>query len=328
MAEGYAFLKSTRGRQAADEVRIPFWRLRQACGSNPSCIRQRQAEAIIAFHAAGAPVFPPDWSRLNGSSSQRVANAPTQESRPVAPSAPATPVKSMDVIDFLVDWKSLMGQTVTVTGCSLRHADQTYVACSAEPQGHFFIESDTLAREDLRRSLRSCAGFEEAEDCRADVTGTVTENDVLGPELKNAAIEWTATSAAPQPPRLASPSPQAQGTSPPVPNNETSVAEADERIRSEIVAYAATKGETSEEFSRRVGSSLEEIIAFAFAVEKSGGTSLGAIKSLEGFSEAMKNPDKRKLVQCLGVPLTKNPDEPMPSESECAALQQRFGRAQ
>jgi hypothetical protein len=71
VAAGYAFLKSTRGRQSADEVRIPSWRLRQACGSDASCIRQRQVEAITAYQAAGAPVSLPHWA--GGSSSQPVA---------------------------------------------------------------------------------------------------------------------------------------------------------------------------------------------------------------------------------------------------------------
>jgi hypothetical protein len=245
---------------------------------------------------------------------------------PMTPSPPlATPVrKTMDVIDFLVDWRGFIGQTVTVTGCSLQQAGDKVVVCSAGSQGMFFIDGNTLSREDLRRALRKCAGFEKGDECRVDVTGNVV-GGAFGAELKNAAMKWAAMAAAPQSPPLASPSPQAQGTPPPVHENQSSAVDAKERIRSEITAYAATKGETSQEFSQRIGNSLEEIVAFASAVERSGGTSLGAIKSLDGFSEALKDPDKRKLVRCLGVRLTENPHELMPSESECAALQQRFG---
>jgi hypothetical protein len=73
VAIGCAYVKSTRGRQAADEVGIPLWNLRRACKSDSSCIRQRQVEAITAYHAAGAPVIPSDWVGPNGSSPQPAA---------------------------------------------------------------------------------------------------------------------------------------------------------------------------------------------------------------------------------------------------------------
>jgi uncharacterized protein len=55
----YTFLKSTRGRAYADQVGIPFWRLRQACQYDPGCIRQVHIQAINAYHAAGAPISVP-----------------------------------------------------------------------------------------------------------------------------------------------------------------------------------------------------------------------------------------------------------------------------
>jgi uncharacterized protein len=64
VSAGYAFLKSTQGRPAADQVGIPFWRLRQSCQSDEACIRQRQIQAIKAYHAAGAPVTLPSWASL------------------------------------------------------------------------------------------------------------------------------------------------------------------------------------------------------------------------------------------------------------------------
>ncbi len=128
-------------------------------------------------------------------------------SPPVAAPAEKPALKTMDVVDFLVDWKSLVGQTVTVTGCSLEHADTTYVACSAGSQGSLFVHSDTLAREDLRRALRECAGFENGDECRADVTGNVS-GDAFGAELTNAAIKWAATAAPPASEGSVSPSPK------------------------------------------------------------------------------------------------------------------------
>ncbi len=73
VAAGYAYLKSTRGRPFADEIGIPFWRLRQACQSDISCIRQRQIEALRALQAAGAPVLLPHWIGPDGSSPGSVA---------------------------------------------------------------------------------------------------------------------------------------------------------------------------------------------------------------------------------------------------------------
>jgi len=148
----------------------------------------------------------------------------------VAPATPNPPpaasaLKTMDVIDFLVDWKSLIGQTVTVTGCSLKDADTLSVYCSAGRQGHFAIDSNTLAREDFRRALRECAGFEEGEECRADVTGNVTEGSFGDVKLKDAAMKWVATLTAQQPPHSAAPSsPQAPAPSSPLAENQTSEA--------------------------------------------------------------------------------------------------------
>ena len=55
IAAAYAYLKSTRGRAYADQIGIPFWRLRQACRYDTGCIRNVQAQAISAYQAAGAP---------------------------------------------------------------------------------------------------------------------------------------------------------------------------------------------------------------------------------------------------------------------------------
>ena len=62
IAAAYAYLKSTRGRAYADQVGIPFWRLRQACQYDTGCIRQVQAQAINAYQAAGAPIVTPQPS--------------------------------------------------------------------------------------------------------------------------------------------------------------------------------------------------------------------------------------------------------------------------
>lgn len=127
---------------------------------------------------------------------------PTADAAPDAqtPSVPTAPTKrpapkAMNVIDFLVDWKDLVGETVIVTGCLIKGADTSRVLCWTGPQGYFRIDSKTLAREDLRRSLRNCAGLTERDECRVDVTGNVTENAIGDPELTDAAMNWAATLA-------------------------------------------------------------------------------------------------------------------------------------
>jgi hypothetical protein len=89
--------------------------------------------------------------------------------------------KIMDIVDFLVDRDSLVGQTVTVTGCTLASANSMFVVCN-EGWDNIAIDSKTLAREDLRRAMHECAGIGDpaidrppnSDRCHADVTGTVT----------------------------------------------------------------------------------------------------------------------------------------------------------
>jgi hypothetical protein len=96
--------------------------------------------------------------------------------------------KSIDVIDFLVDWKSFKGQRVTVSGCQIRGATNYSVVCSAGSPGYFFMDSETLDREGLRRALKTCTGWTQ-DNCRADVTGEVEEGP-FGPLLKHAVLTW------------------------------------------------------------------------------------------------------------------------------------------
>jgi uncharacterized protein len=80
IAAGYAFLKSTRGRAYADQVGIPFWRLRQACQYDPGCIRQAQIQAINAYQAAGAPISVPQHP-LTGAFEAATPQDPSAELR-------------------------------------------------------------------------------------------------------------------------------------------------------------------------------------------------------------------------------------------------------
>ena len=89
IAAAYAYLKSTQGRGYADQVGIPFWRLRQACQYDAVCIRQVQVQAIRAYQAAGTPIVMPQPSMTRSVRSDeasersfsRVASVPKFERR-------------------------------------------------------------------------------------------------------------------------------------------------------------------------------------------------------------------------------------------------------
>lgn len=102
--------------------------------------------------------------------------------------------------------------------------------------------------------------------------------------------------------------------------------EAIQRARSAVREYAASRGETPEQFGRRINSSPEKIEGFAYAAIRTGGDPYSAIKSLEGFSQNLENPLKRRFVQCLGVKLSNDPrlEGPPPSATECAAVKRQL----
>jgi S1-C subfamily serine protease/uncharacterized protein len=56
VADGYSYLKATRGRPYADQIGIPFWQTRKACQYDVTCIQGRLVEEISALRAAGAPI--------------------------------------------------------------------------------------------------------------------------------------------------------------------------------------------------------------------------------------------------------------------------------
>ena len=79
IAAAYAYLKSTRGIGYADQVGIPFWRLRQACQYDTGCIRQVQLQAINAYRAAGAPVVMPQPSMAGAFEATNSPSDPSAE---------------------------------------------------------------------------------------------------------------------------------------------------------------------------------------------------------------------------------------------------------
>jgi tetratricopeptide (TPR) repeat protein len=81
IAAAYTFLKSTRGRAYADQVGIPFWRLRQACQYDPACIRQVQIQAMNAYQVAGAPISIPQRTTMGAFEATTPQSDPSAELR-------------------------------------------------------------------------------------------------------------------------------------------------------------------------------------------------------------------------------------------------------
>ena len=97
----------------------------------------------------------------------------------------ATPI---DMVDFVVDQKDLVGKRVRLTGCTITGASAVVVLCTSEVAS-IPLEVDTIAREDLRRALRACSGFDRRQACRAEVEGTVVQKPV-GLQLGQSIIHW------------------------------------------------------------------------------------------------------------------------------------------
>jgi S1-C subfamily serine protease len=85
LAAGYAFVKATRGRPAADVIGIPYWKLIAQCEGDADCIAERQSEEITALALAGAPVSLPKQSPP---SDNPAPTQPTPSPSPVVAKAP------------------------------------------------------------------------------------------------------------------------------------------------------------------------------------------------------------------------------------------------
>jgi S1-C subfamily serine protease len=86
LAAGYAFIKTTQGRPAADEIGVWYWKLIAHCEGGEDCIARRQTEEISALARAGAPVALPSWASAPAPSEQQ----PTSPSPPPGPETAKT----------------------------------------------------------------------------------------------------------------------------------------------------------------------------------------------------------------------------------------------
>ena len=103
-----------------------------------------------------------------------------------------------------------------------------------------------------------------------------------------------------------------------------------ERYHEIVVSFASRHGETEQEFYHRVGSSPTDVEALSLAAENCGASIEGLLQSLDGFSNALKDPDKRKLLQCMRVDLHLSvgsgsvPLPGSPTVRECEELEKRL----
>jgi S1-C subfamily serine protease len=89
LAAGYAFIKTTQGRPAADAIGIPYWEAIAHCDGDEACIAQRQSEEITALAHAGAPVSLP--AGASGAANAPQSPPPSASPGPSVAKAPEEP---------------------------------------------------------------------------------------------------------------------------------------------------------------------------------------------------------------------------------------------
>jgi uncharacterized protein len=104
-----------------------------------------------------------------------------------------------------------------------------------------------------------------------------------------------------------------------------SLTEADvRRLHDEIGQYAQSRGETEGELEQYLGLSPAATLAMVWGNEQHGGTANGVLRSLEGFKASLNDPEKVKLLECMGVKVYNDP-QPRghpPSTAECNRITQ------
>lgn len=104
----------------------------------------------------------------------------------------AADLKTVGIVDFLVDWRTLAGQRVRITNCKIEGASAGILVCRAK-EGHLMLLTPDMDRESLRRALNKCSDTpSDDEGCLTDVVGRVT-GEAVGldtPILDHVTLEW------------------------------------------------------------------------------------------------------------------------------------------
>jgi hypothetical protein len=85
-----------------------------------------------------------------------------------ATAAAADPVE-ISGLDFMVDWPTMVGQTVRITDGRVIGADHQSILLSAKG-GSVSLRPEWVDREDLRYLFAHCDGIDTGEDCVMPVT--------------------------------------------------------------------------------------------------------------------------------------------------------------
>lgn len=97
-----------------------------------------------------------------------------------------------------------------------------------------------------------------------------------------------------------------------------------QRARDAISEYASQHEETEQQFYDRTRSTQREVVAFILTAQKYGASADDALRSIDGLSNALQDPDRAKVLECDGIQVY-DPPRPKPSDSECTELKRRFG---
>ena len=80
-------------------------------------------------------------------------------------------------------------------------------------------------------------------------------------------------------------------------------------IRDTLAVYAKKYHETPQEFAARVDMQTEDIEAWAWAAAEAGYSAEEMVESIEGLSKALKDPEKVRLLKCLGIEANNYPNQ-------------------
>lgn len=89
---------------------------------------------------------------------------------------------TVEMLDFIVDWRNYIGKEVILVGGAIALASNEDAMLSSRA-GQVALWPPWLNREDLRYVLKYCAGVDRGPACQRPVAGTVVGNTDM-PTLK------------------------------------------------------------------------------------------------------------------------------------------------
>jgi hypothetical protein len=96
------------------------------------------------------------------------------------------------------------------------------------------------------------------------------------------------------------------------------------RVHHIVATFAASVGETPQEFSERVHSSLENIEALLYAVEMQGVPPEFFIENINKYGARVGSENMGQYLECVNIPFTDRDKPVRPNESECTKIKHRW----